>query len=578
MDMNTGSFFQKSLWGFILLLLVSCSDADLNEAGAEDSHNQQCAISEIGAQTVMFDLKYDVPDGYRVAFEVYAENPLKVQDGLQIKKTDVLPILTGITNGRGEYTLSRTLPEQVGELYVYSSNIGVPSLLQGRIANGSVTFKELDGNEEKPETKALFGWSDSFPYLALGGWNSLGKPDYVTKREEVSSSVLRAINRAFPEWWSADPEYYKRTDIYVKEDAQIWVSMLHSGSLFDNVLGYFSYQGDIKDVDPALVKEIIAFPRASIVRLFSAGLKAGDAVRLKYYNPETGQLENTFPKGTSIGWVLRSDGYNLLNRTVGDGMYRFYSYPEWNPESGNKNHTVLFKKDNFVVVGFEDLPNERISLLKGDGDCNDVMFHVSSYPADAITYDIPEIPDGGSDGETEEVDAIQQLSDVMDLPTDDPGFWDDLWVASQSTLHWDLSDQENLDSYGNVNGLKEVLIVANSRTMNSLIIDQPSSYSNRIFVKTTIRKTKSDGKKRIFVKTTVRGMTVEIEMDVNPYSMAALESSATEQIIRTINSVKDLIMDNKPVRILVEMEFDPVPGHDFNELSPGPYSPHIISE
>ena len=259
-------------------------------------------------------------------------------------------------------------------------------------------------------------------------------------------------------------------------------------------------------------------------------------------------------------------------------MYRFYSYPEWNPESGNKNHTVLFKKDNFVVVGFEDLPNERISLLKGDGDCNDVMFHVSSYPADAITYDIPEIPDGGSDGETEEVDAIQQLSDVMDLPTDDPGFWDDLWVASQSTLHWDLSDQENLDSYGNVNGLKEVLIVANSRTMNSLIIDQPSSYSNRIFVKTTIRKTKSDGKKRIFVKTTVRGMTVEIEMDVNPYSMAALESSATEQIIRTINSVKDLIMDNKPVRILVEMEFDPVPGHDFNELSPGPYSPHIISE
>lgn len=578
MDMNTGSFFQKSLWGFILLLLVSCSDADLNEAGAEDSHNQQCAISEIGAQTVMFDLKYDVPDGYRVAFEVYAENPLKVQDGLQIKKTDVLPILTGITNGRGEYTLSRTLPEQVGELYVYSSNIGVPSLLQGRIANGSVTFKELDGNEEKPETKALFGWSDSFPYLALGGWNSLGKPDYVTKREEVSSSVLRAINRAFPEWWSADPEYYKRTDIYVKEDAQIWVSMLHSGSLFDNVLGYFSYQGDIKDVDPALVKEIIAFPRASIVRLFSAGLKAGDAVRLKYYNPETGQLENTFPKGTSIGWVLRSDGYNLLNRTVVDGMYRFYSYPEWNPESGNKNHTVLFKKDNFVVVGFEDLPNERISLLKGDGDCNDVMFHVSSYPADAITYDIPEIPDGGSDGETEEVDAIQQLSDVMDLPTDDPGFWDDLWVASQSTLHWDLSDQENLDSYGNVNGLKEVLIVANSRTMNSLIIDQPSSYSNRIFVKTTIRKTKSDGKKRIFVKTTVRGMTVEIEMDVNPYSMAALESSATEQIIRTINSVKDLIMDNKPVRILVEMEFDPVPGHDFNELSPGPYSPHIISE
>ena len=173
--------------------------------------------------------------------------------------------------------------------------------------------------------------------------------------------------------------------------------MLHSGSLFDNVLGYFSYKGDIKDVDPASIKEIIAFPRASIVRLLSSGLKAGEAVQLKYYNPETGQLENTFPQGTSIGWVLRSDGYNLLNRTVSDGKFRFYSYPEWNPESGNKSHTVLFKKDNFVVVGFEDLPNERINLLKGDGDCNDLMFHVSSYPADAITYDIPEIPDGSGE-------------------------------------------------------------------------------------------------------------------------------------------------------------------------------------
>ena len=580
MDMNTRSLFQKSLWGFILLLLVSCSDADLNEAGAGDSHNQQCAISEIGAQTVTFNLKYDVPDGYRVAFEVYAENPLKSQDGLQIKKTDVLPILTGITNGRGEYALSRTLPEQVGELYVYSANIGVPSLLQGRIANGSVTFEELDRNEEKPETKALFGWSDSFPYLTLGGWNSLGKPDYVTKQEEIGSSVLRAINRAFPEWRKADLEYYKRTDIYVKEDAQIWVSMLHSGSLFDNVLGYFSYQEDIKNVDPASIKEIIAFPRASIVRLFRAGLKAGDAVRLKYYDPATGRLENTFPKGTSIGWVLRSDGYNLLNRTVGDGMFRFYSYPEWNPESGNKNHTVLFKKDNFVVVGFEDLPNERINLLKGDGDCNDMMFHVSSYPAEAITYDIPEIPDGGDTGETEEVDAIQQLSEVMDLPADDPDFWNDLWVASKSTLHWDISDQENLDSYGNVTGLKEELIVANSRTMNSLIVDQPATYANRIFVKTTIRKTKSDGKKRIFVKTTVRGMTVEIEMDVDAkaVNLMAVKSEAAEQIIRTINSVKGRIMDNEPVRILVEMEFDPVPGHAFEELSPGPYSPHIISE
>lgn len=580
LPMNTKCILQNSLWNLVLLLLVSCSDTDLKEIGTGDSYGRQNAIAEIGAQPVMFNLKYDVPDGYRVSFEVYGENPLETQGGLLVKKSNLSPIFTGITNGRGEYMLSRLLPEQAGDLYVYSSYIGVPSLLHGRIANGTADFKEVEQSRDDAETKALLGWSDNFPYLKLGGWNSLGKPDYITKKENVSSSILKAINQAFPEWKSAAPEYRKRTDIYVQKDAQIWVSMLHSGSLFDNVLGYFSYKGDIKDVDPASIKEIIAFPRASIVRLLSSGLKAGEAVQLKYYNPETGRLENTFPQGTSIGWVLRSDGYNLLNRTISDGKFRFYSYPEWNPESGNKSHTVLFKKDNFVVVGFEDLPNERINLLKGDGDCNDLMFHVSSYPADAITYDIPEIPDGsGATEETEDVDAIQQLSEVMDLPSDDPDFWNDLWIASKSTLNWNVSDQENLDSYGSIVGLKEELIVANSRTMNSLIVEQPvNAASSRIFVKTTIRRTKTatTEKKRIFVKTTVRGMTVEVEMEVDAYAMSIRKNTANEEILRKILSLRNKIDANEPIRITVEMEFDPIPWEQFEDLVPGPYSPHII--
>ena len=580
LPMNTKCILQNSLWNLVLLLLVSCSDTDLKEIGTDDSYGRQNAIAEIGAQPVMFNLKYDVPDGYRVSFEVYGENPLETQGGLLVKKSNLSPIFTGITNGRGEYMLSRLLPEQAGDLYVYSSYIGVPSLLYGRIANGTADFKEVEQSRDDEATTALLGWSDNFPYLKLGGWNSLGKPDYITKKENVSSSILKAINQAFPEWKSAAPEYRKRTDIYVQKDAQIWVSMLHSGSLFDNVLGYFSYKGDIKDVDPASIKEIIAFPRASIVRLLSSGLKAGEAVQLKYYNPETGQLEHTFPQGTSTGWVLRSDGYNLLNRTISDGKFRFYSYPEWNPESGNKSHTVLFKKDNFVVVGFEDLPNERINLLKGDGDCNDLMFHVSSYPADAITYDIPEIPDGsGATEETEDVDAIQQLSEVMDLPSDDPDFWDDLWIASKSTLNWNVSDQEDLDSYGSIVGLKEELIVANSRTMNSLIVEQPvNAASSRIFVKTTIRRTKTatTEKKRIFVKTTVRGMTVEVEMEVDAYAMSIRPETAKEQIIRNILSSRGKIDANEPIRITVEMEFDPIPWEQFEDLVPGPYSPHIV--
>lgn len=208
------------------------------------------------------------------------------------------------------------------------------------------------------------------------------------------------------------------------------------------------------------------------------------------------------------------------------------------------------------------------------------MFHVSSYPADAITYDIPEIPDGsGATEETEDVDAIQQLSEVMDLPSDDPDFWNDLWIASKSTLNWNVSDQENLDSYGSIVGLKEELIVANSRTMNSLIVEQPvNAASSRIFVKTTIRRTKTatTEKKRIFVKTTVRGMTVEVEMEVDAYAMSIRKNTANEEILRKILSLRNKIDANEPIRITVEMEFDPIPWEQFEDLVPGPYSPHIV--
>ena len=219
--------------------------------------------------------------------------------------------------------------------------------------------------------------------------------------------------------------------------------------------------------------------------------------------------------------------------------------------------------------------------MKGDGDCNDLMFHVSSYPEDAISYEIPEIPDGGGDIDgTEEVDGIQPLSEILDLPDDDP-FWSDLFVASKSTYTRKVSDNDAPESYGSVIGVKDELIIANSKTMESLIVDQgPSIY--RAFVKTTIRKiaTKADPpKKKKFVKTTIRGMIVYIEVDdyddeymgMNAFS---LQRDVRGTLIQKINSAREQLQNNIPVRIIVEMEFEPVPEKEFIEILPvGPYSP-----
>ena len=148
------------------------------------------------------------------------------------------------------------------------------------------------------------------------------------------------------------------------------------------------------------------------------------------------------------------------------------------------------------MLGFEDLPNEMINRMQGDNDCNDVMFQVFSYPETAISYEIPEITTNDDDIiETEEVDAIQPLSNILDLPNDD--LWNDLMVASQSTLNKVSYLVDNWNSYGLINGLHEENIIANTKKMVALIIQQELNIL-RTLVKTTVRKVETKFASRYF--------------------------------------------------------------------------------
>jgi len=571
--------------GILALFSISCTTNQNDDLALDKSATSSAAIQNIGMQTVAFDISYEVPKGYRIAFEVYGENPLKMSNGVVTKKSDITPILTGITNGEGKYNMSRVVSEQMREVYVYTSFIGVPTLLHGLISNGSVKPVALDLGEISPiaetaETRATSG----DPYQTIGTWNYLGKPDYISQKETISYTLLNAVNQALPEWSAVSPNEYKQGDIHVTQDAEIRVSMIHSGGIFNDVLGYFTYEGDIKDVDPSSIHEMIAFPLAKVIPLLSSGLKAGDMVQLKYYNPKTEQLQNTFPKGVSIGWVLRTNGYNMLTRTINDGISRFYSNPAWNPEKTNKNHTVLFKKDNFVAIGFEDMPNEWMNGWIGDKDCNDVLFHVSAYPESAISYEADKLPDNSGDIEnTDESNEIQPLSDIINIP-DGCDFMKDLLVASESTLKRTASPSDPSNSYGNIVGAKDVLYIANLETMSNLLSNENSSVY-RTFVKTTSSnaETKAVEAKKIFVKTTVRGMTISI--DGSDYDGAetkaglSTETNVKKILLQAISSLKDKLQGNEAICIIIDMEFDPVSDEEFLDILPaGPYTLYIGSE
>ncbi len=583
MDAIIYNYFKKMSVAMLSIVLLSCSETELKEDISTDHLAGIGAVQEVNAQVVQFDLSYDVPEGYKVAFEVYVINPFKIEGGVLVKKEDCSPILTGITDGKGQYQMSRMISEKVKDLYVYTSYAGVPALLYGEIVNGVVTPYEVDLTSESAngsvETKA----TSVYPYTTLGSWNYLGKPDYISKTEKINSKLLRTINSTFPEWKKAKADYIQCADIHINTSTELYISMVSEGSFFDNVLGYFTYEGDITKVDPNTIKEYVAFPRANIIQLLPGGLKAGEMVKLKYYDA-TGASFDKFPAGTSIGWILRSDGYNVFNRTIGQGFFRFYSYSEWNPEKTNKDHTVVFAQDKNVIIGFEDLPNEWLGLLKGDSDCNDVVFKVTAQNPDAITYGMKEInePEEEDIVTTEEVDGIQPLANLIAVPANDE-FWEDLLVATSSTLIRS-SSSSNSNTYPDIIGIHEEFIIANSETMKSLIVVDGSKY--RTFVKTTIRKidgeeaaTKAEEKKP-FVKTTIRRCSIDMD-DTAEYSMRSSsttvngtpQSEVAEAIIDYINASKDKLEDNKTIRVIVEMEFDPVPENIFlNELPLAPYT------
>ena len=256
--------------------------------------------------------------------------------------------------------------------------------------------------------------------------------------------------------------------------------MLSEKSLFNNVLGYYCYTDGMSLED---VNEVVALPRANIALLNKSGLKYGEYIKLKYYNPTTKKFEDKFPAGSHIGWILHRSGFHCLTK----GTYQFFSNEIWNPEKKDKDHTAIFKTaDGNVVVGIEDLYNET---LLSDKDCNDIIFHVTSYPEDALVVntEIPEAPE--SDFVEEEVDVIQPLSLIIDLPETDE-LANDLYVASKSKL-------EVVDGY--VTGVQDVLYIANSTTMNQMAVSTyaEDEKSRKVVVRTTIKLARSNDSEKL---------------------------------------------------------------------------------
>ena len=546
-------------------MIFSCTSEDINSIEGNSEAINALVSTE---QKVDFKISYDVPEGYRVTFDVYAENPFVITTDGFGKKPGVSPILSAMTDEKGNYHISRVISGGVEEVFVVSNSAGVPALLHGTIQGKTVEPTEVEMTsllEEEPSAGSRAAFQGTF----LGGWNFWGRPDNIDKTRtfNVTQAEMRAISKALPEWRKVKEEFTTADFVYVEKEAELWVSLLSEKSLFNNVLGYFCYTDGMSKED---VSEVVVFPRANISLLKSTGLHAGEYVKLKYPNPVTKQLEDKFPAGTRIGWIMHRSGFQCLTSKVNNGTYQFYSYNEWNPEKSKKNHTAMFttSKGN-LIIGFEDLCNESLLV---DSDCNDIVFHVASYPHDAIQAKI-EIPDAEEDVVEEEVDVIQPLNGIIDVPAVD-ALANDIRVASKSSLA--VED-------GKVVGVKDVLYLANTNAMNSLVTRTytQSDMERKVVVRTTVkfaRAEASEGEKkgRTVVRTTVKNTSWEVEEEASRAVFCYEGHDVTELILATIEHYRPQLAEGKCIKLEIIMEFESVEYEEFiNNIGVPPYSPFI---
>ena len=381
-------------------LTVSCLEKDVYQGHDEDSKESELNGFFDFPTTKVIDLnvKYDLLQDYDVLFGVYDVNPLSLSKDGQVVLNESAALAVRSTD-KGRFSGKISIPASTNEIYIYSSEAGVPVLLKADLTGTSVSLTEADrvNMEEGAVTRAATypnakKVSDHGAFLTLGSDNTItweplgGKPLNVDASEtaefkQIQASVLTAVNAVLRE--GSEPsdlviggnDY--RTDLVTK-DAKVYLRYVCGKSSSMGTLAYYCYPADV-----SLTKKYIeSLPKALVFAntldeswdANNSSLERGTCIQLKYINPQ-GKIMDEFPKGTRIGFVLYNNGYRKEigadNRNF-NTKYPFYSTPV--PNGGEQfGHTASFTYTDdghdMILVGFEDWTD--------DNDYNDFVFNVT---------------------------------------------------------------------------------------------------------------------------------------------------------------------------------------------------------
>ena len=389
-----------------LLAVVSCNTKKdtpidnlkgMNDLVVADNFNWSTA-SDALFQVRALDNSNQPIKGAKI--NIYTSDPL--EDGKLI--------VSGVTDANGIYKVDYEVPAYYESLFVSTDYVGLPS--PGQVELNQHGFNiTLGGQQIKSHVKSSAGLKSlNSSYKYLGSYNAQGVPDYLEPENDViTQSLLNDINNTLPErqpLTQSHPEYLLPEwdyNLHLIEACDVWITFVHEGADYKNVLGFYSYPTGQTPQTPADIDTItIIYPNVSYDGS-GGGLYSGNKVYI-------GQ----FDAGMTVSFALMADGW--VGGQVTDGKWIVYSNPNLNPESDPalRQHTVLLNDNgrNLLLLGIEDIRRDNSSC---DHDFNDAIFYVTANPIEAI--DQSQFPNIDYTGADDDGDGVP---DNVDNYPDDP--------------------------------------------------------------------------------------------------------------------------------------------------------------
>jgi LruC domain-containing protein len=447
-NLGTRTGIDVDLWDGASFFIALKSRTGGVESGFSNIEMVQIATASASISDLQVQDDFDFSTTKNVS--IFVETPfpnivIKVLDGMPeeidgngntITNPDAKELLKFVTDGNGSFSISDfAIHAYLTTLVFETITIGLPTHIRVPVINNTVSLDYSDSSTflsqlgKKPAYLSKFlrflqlldftglifpadAWAQEpfgdYFYLGQGegDWDASGVPVYLEPdRDLVSTDLFTHINLSLPESQQLPDHHLEylydalgntpQTNVSLNEDGHVFVTFIHEGAGYKNVLGYY-YYGTNGIPTPATVGEVenrtIIFPNVSYAGS-GGGLISGDKVRLEGPNPD-----GSFPAGTTIGWFVLANGYKAFPQTVTAGNWALYSDRHLNPEippdqdlENIRQHVVLLydATEQMFVLGFEDIRRDNQNC---DNDFNDAIFSVVSTPATAIdTTDVAEI-------------------------------------------------------------------------------------------------------------------------------------------------------------------------------------------